>query len=107
MRQGPQHIRVVPKDQYITAVQRLEQLQLGYSVISEIGGVSFIKRLPADVSDILREHKELDTTIDNYGYRFNKPLTKSLQINVKLRQMLIAVGYAGLLQQRTKKPSTR
>ncbi|XP_072015279.1 uncharacterized protein [Amphiura filiformis] len=96
-RLGPRHLRSITKQQYTNASNELEQAGIGFTVVSQNGGVSFVKRAPIEVQQILAENYTDLCTYNAYSKRFCLPKPYAVQVNNTLERKLYELGLSGLV----------
>ena len=94
---GCDFLRMLTAKAFLTATTELHQANLGYLVEVKFHGRAsniFIKKTPAEVTDILESHPEYGTSAYYYATRFMKPTPNV--ITMKLRTRLIELGLVPL-----------
>ena len=97
-RLGPKHLRNITKQQYTNAAMELEQSNVGVLVVSQNGGVSFIKKAPCDeLQQILMESYSDLCNYHSFMDRFCLPKPKAVQVTSTLVKKLCEMGLEGLV----------
>ena len=93
-RLGPRHLRDITKQQYTNSARELEESGMGLTVISQSGGVSYIKRAPVEVGETLEKLYSDLCSYTAYSDRFYLAKPKAVQLNstlmMKLRELNLA-----------------
>ena len=94
---GPLQLRDITKQQYIDAAAELEQSNLGTAVISETGGVSFLKRSPSEIQKNLQENFSDICAYSAYVVRFNLPIPSTVSLTPALKEKIAELRMVGLV----------
>ncbi len=72
---GPRYLRDICKQDYMTAVKKLEEAKIGHVWVSDKARVFFVKKPPDQVKNILLENKFIHLcTIEEYDERYHLPI---------------------------------
>lgn len=94
---GPLQLRDITKQQYIDAAVELEKSNLGTAVISETGGVSFLKRSPSEVQKNLQENFPDLCAYSSYVKRFILPIPSTVSLTPALQEKITELKIFGLV----------
>ena len=101
---GPIQLRDIKKQEYIDAALELERLGLGTTVLSDTGGVSFLKRPPFEIQELLQENSSDICAYSAYVKRFNLPIPNTVSLTPAVKEKIAELKMVGLIfTQKTKK----